>query len=139
MRMKMVVLLAVVFASAGVVAGGDAKKDQKKFAGTWSVVSATKGGKPAPADEIKEIRFTFSGDKMTFRMGDKSKDGTYTIDPAKKPAQIDVTADGMSHPGIYQFEGDTLKLCVGHDERPAEFKSAEGSKTMLITLKREKK
>ena len=48
MRGKAVVLLAVVFATAGVVAGGDAKADLKKFAGTWSVVSAVKGGKEAP-------------------------------------------------------------------------------------------
>jgi uncharacterized protein (TIGR03067 family) len=139
MRIRGIVLLAVVFASAGLAAGGDAAKEQKKFEGTWSVLSAQKAGKDAPANDIKEVRFIFSGDKMTFRKGDETKDGTFKIDPSKKPAQIDVTIDGMNHPGIYKFEGDKLQICVGHDERPAEFKSPEGSKTFLVTLKREKK
>ena len=139
MRSKAVVLLAVVFASASVVAGGDAKGDLKKFAGTWSVVSAVKGGKDAPENEIKDVRLTFKGDKMTFMKGDDTKDGTITLDATKKPRQIEVMIEGKSHPGIYKFEGDQLKLCVGETERPAEFKSPEGSKTMLIVLKREKK
>jgi uncharacterized protein (TIGR03067 family) len=139
MRSKAVVLLAVVFASASVVVGGDAKSDLKKFTGTWSVVSAVKGGKDAPENEIKDIRFIFSGDKLTFQHGDKTKDGTFKIDATKKPRQIEVTIDGKSHPGIYKFEGEQLKMCVGHDERPSEFKSAEGAQTMLIVLKREKK
>src|SRR5438105_4427861 len=139
MRGKAVVLLAVAFTSAGVVAGGDAKGDLKKFAGTWSVVSAVKGGKDAPENEIKDIRLTFSGDKVTFQHGDKSQEGTFKIDAAKKPRQFEVNIDGKSHPGIYKFEADQLKVCVGETERPTEFKSPEGSKIMLIVLKREKK
>jgi uncharacterized protein (TIGR03067 family) len=139
MRSKVVVLLAVVFASAGIVAGGDDKGDLKKFAGTWSVVSAVKGGKDAPEGELNDVRITFKGDKMTFKKGDDSKEGTIKIDATTKPRQIEVMIEGKSHPGIYKFEGDRLQLCVSQDERPTEFKSAEGSKTMLIILKREKK
>src|SRR5260370_27457088 len=142
MRSKVVVLLAVVFASAGVVAGGDAKGDLKKFAGTWSIVSAEKGGKDAPGNDIKALRFVFSEDKLTLKIGEKSVEGSFKIDPSKKPKQIDLTLMDKTGEGIYQFKGDMLELCVSEpgkgETRPTEFKSAEGSSTVLFRLKREK-
>ena len=139
MRSKAVVLLAVLFASTSVVVGGDANKELKKFAGTWSVVSADKDGKPAPEGKIANARFTFKGDKLTIAEGGEVKDEvTIKIDPTKKPKQIDVMVRGKEHPGIYKFAGKQLTICVGEKERPTEFKSAEGSQAMLIVLKRAK-
>ena len=142
MRIKAVALLAVVFASAGVVAGGDAKADLKKFEGTWSVVSAKKGGKDAPEDEkIQDVRLTFAGDKLTIKHGERTMEGTFKIDPAKKPAQIDITMMDKGVEGIYRFtKGGMLQLCFNEPGggRPTEFKSPEDSKTMILVLKRAK-
>jgi uncharacterized protein (TIGR03067 family) len=140
MRIKAVVLLAVVFATAGVVAGGDAKADLKKLQGTWAVASAQKGGKEAPEGEIKQLRLVFSGEKLTARFGEKSKEGTIKIDPGKKPSQIDLKIEGDTAVGIYRFKGDMLELCITEPggERPTEFKSPEGTRTMIILLKRVK-
>jgi uncharacterized protein (TIGR03067 family) len=142
MRIKAAVLLAVVFGTAGVVAGGDAKGDLKKFEGTWSVVSAKKGGKDAPEEEkIKDVRLTFSGDKLTIKHGDKTMEGTFKIDPGKKPRQIEVTMMDKGVEGIYRFKkGGLLEICVNEPGggRPTEFKSPEDSKTMLLVLKRVK-
>jgi uncharacterized protein (TIGR03067 family) len=140
MRGKAVVLLAVVFASASVVAGGDAQGDLKKFAGTWSVASAQKAGKPAPDQEIKNIRMSFSGDKVTIKVGEKPLEGTFKIDPGKKPRQIDMTLMKETGKGIYQFKEDTLEICFSApgEERPTEFKAPEGTKHTLLVLKREK-
>ncbi len=145
MRIKAVVLLAAVFASAGVVAGGGggAKGDLKKIEGTWSVASAQKGGKDAPEGEIGQLKIEFSGEKITIKIGeDKSIEGTFNLDPAKKPKQFDVTIMDKKGQGIYRFKkGGMLELCVAEEgeERPTEFKTAEGSKVMLLLLKREKK
>jgi len=141
MRGKAVVLLAVVFASASVVAGGDAKGDLKKFAGTWAVESAQKGGKDAPGNDIKDAKFIFNGDKLTLKFGEKSIDEvTFKVDPAKKPRQIDITVKEKTGKGIYRFKGDQLELCRSEPggARPTEFKSAEGSSTTLFVVKREK-
>src|SRR3954452_19127182 len=142
MRGKAVVLLAVVFGSAGAVAGGDAKGDLKKFAGTWSVESAQKGGKPGPENEIKELRLVFSGDKVTAKIGEKSIEGMFKIDPGKKPSQIDISLMDKTAEGIYRFKEGKLELCLsepgGGEARPTEYKPAEGSQTLLFILKREK-
>jgi uncharacterized protein (TIGR03067 family) len=140
MRIKVMVLLAVVFASAGVVAGGDAKADRKKIEGTWSVASAQKGGKDAPEGEIQQLRLVFAGDKLTLKFGEKSKEGTFKIDPGKKPKHIDVTMGDKTAAGLYRFNKGMLELCVVEPggERPTEFKSPEGSMIMILILKREK-
>jgi uncharacterized protein (TIGR03067 family) len=142
-RLAAVVLLGVALTAAGAAAGGDAKKELKKFQGTWVVESALKGGKPEPEDEIAKVRLTFAGEKFTFKEGDKEEEGTFKIDPSKKPRQFDVMVKGKTHEGIYRFlKGGKLTVCFSYaegDARPTEFKSPEGSKIILVVLKRAKK
>jgi uncharacterized protein (TIGR03067 family) len=142
MRIKAVILLAVVFVTAGVVAGGDAKDDLKRFQGTWSVTSAVEGGKAIPEEKTKDVQVVFDGNKISVKMGEKSMDGTFKLDPSKKPKQIDVTIMDKKGLGIYRFKkGGMLEVCATEEggERPTEFKSPESSKTILFLLKREKK
>jgi uncharacterized protein (TIGR03067 family) len=136
---KLLVVLTVGLLFGVASAGDDAKKELKKFEGTWSVVSAEHDGKKAPEEKLSAVRFVFSGENITFKEGEKSKEGTFKIDPSKKPAHIDVTVEGKTKMGIYSFAKDELKLCVGDADRPTEFATKEGSKTTLIVLKREKK
>ena len=58
----------------------------------------------------------------------------------KKPKAIDVDMDGNVGEGIYQLDGDNLKLIHGEagDPRPTEFVSKEGSRLTLMVLKRSK-
>jgi uncharacterized protein (TIGR03067 family) len=139
-RLAAVLLTGAALASVGVAVGGDAKADLKKFQGTWAVESAQKGGKDEPEGKLEKIHFVFAGEKLTFKEGGKETEGTIKIDPSKKPSQIDVTIEGKTYEGIYAFKGGKLRLCVAEQGqgRPTEFKSPEGSKTILATLKREK-
>jgi hypothetical protein len=43
--------------------------------------------------------------------------------------------------GIYELNGDTLRICRAEagEERPMEFKSKEGTQTILSVAKRQKK
>ena len=91
---------------------------------------------------MRKLRLVFRGDKLSVKFGEKSKDGNFKIDPGKKPKQIDITLMDKTAEGIYRFKGDNLELCIsepdGGEARPTEFKSAEGSRTILFLLKREK-
>lgn len=120
----------------------DPTKDTANLQGTWVVVAASSNGKPQ--DEIKGDKLVFAENTITVKTKNKDERGTFKLDPAKKPAEIDITEEGKDKPmpGIYLLEGDTLKLCIVPNagmKRPTEFTSKEGAAQMVIELKREKK
>ena len=140
MRSKVAALVGFCLV-VGAVAGQGDGKGAKEIDGAWTFVSAVKGGKKKDFDG-EPIRIVFKAGKMTIDKGGDTKNGSYKIDPAKKPKQIDlVFGEAKTAKGIYLFDGDTLKLCVQkeHDgERPTEFVSKEGTQHLLIVLKRKK-
>ena len=154
-----VAVLAVVslVARVGVLAAaGDAddeatKKDLKALTGTWRIVSEDREGRRLSEEELKSAVVTYGADgKYSVVRGDPAKlvyEGTFKIDPTKKPKSIDFTqttegkTKGRTTPGIYEVEGDTLRVCrtTGGKERPTEFPSKAGSGQVLLLLKREKR
>jgi uncharacterized protein (TIGR03067 family) len=137
----------VVLISAPVLRGGDAKADLDKFQGTWDVTGYERNGEKFP---VKAITFTGDNMKRYAVAGDPSPsrpEWAIKLDPSKKPRAIDAMVltgpqKGKTRVGIYQLEGDELKLCFARPdvkERPGEFKSTEGSELEVITLKRSKK
>jgi uncharacterized protein (TIGR03067 family) len=130
---------------ASVAQGDDAKKDvAKKLTGTWIVESATLNGK-----EIfprKDGQVVFSEDQVTTSPA-KGKGWTqkFTIDPSKKPNEINFEfvgevpkafqKDRTLLKGIFELDGDSLKLCLRGGKRPTEF-SDKGQH--LLGLRRKK-
>src|SRR5437868_308419 len=93
----------------------DAKKDLAALKGTWGITSAEKDGKDVTD---KAVTLTFDGSKVIVKKDAKILfEGSYKIDPAKKPKTIDVVqesegdAKGKTIPGIYILDGDSLKIC----------------------------
>lgn len=137
-------LLALAVLGAGTLTpaaraqdGKGKKTDQKRFQGAWEVVSGMRHGEQLPEEITKVISLTFQGEKVTFRLGDIMKEGTFKLDPSKKPAAIDLSLDDKTAEGIYAFDGKQLKLCVGEPggARPTEFKSEAAAQTSLIVLR----
>ena len=96
-----------------------------------------------PEEEVKEAKLIFAADgKFTAIVKGKKTEGPYKLNPAKKPKEITTTDDdGEAHDGIYKIAGDTLMLCMPKGdgaERPTEFAAKEGTKVVLVVLKREK-
>jgi uncharacterized protein (TIGR03067 family) len=134
----------------GAVRADDAKKDLDKLQGTWEITEVVNSGKAIAGEKLKGGQVVFKGDEMTIKEGDDDKDPrkfTVKLDPGKKPRALDATAlnrdqKGSVSPGIYELDGDALKICSPNDdskERPKAFKSEEGSSVILLTLKRVKK
>ena len=129
--------------------GQDAKKEAEKLQGTWQITELIGNGKKFPEEGTKGMKITFTGDKMKIVRSaeDEGRSFTFKVDPTKKPKAIDTTAQdgnfkGETVQGIYELDGDTLKLCLPNRpgaDRPAKLESTEGSNLGLLTLKREKK
>ena len=148
--MNRLVLVAAMTMGLSWAGADDAPKDAaakelKAFEGKWQVTGISEGGKADPAESVKELSVVIAGDKMSvFEGKEKAKEYIISLDPTKTPKQIELVADGEAKKkagGIYEFKGNTLKICV--DEagkvRPTGFEGGTEQKTWsVITLERVK-
>ena len=122
-------------------------RDEGRLQGYWGAVTYIENGQGQDqepiAPEDSAIKFAFEQSKFTllpsgwagelpqgtFKLG--SDDGTKTIDLIFRDKPDAVL-------GIYEIEGDTLKLCYAPNgvQRPNEFKADAGSKRTTMILKR---
>ncbi len=118
------------------------KKELQRLKGTWVGASYERRYNPPTEKELqkmKGMRLVIDGDRITLKQAkaaDPDKQPAeltfkFTIDPTKDPKTIDwlvVLPDGKSSTlrGIYKLDKDppkdTLILCFGAKQRPAEFK-----------------
>ena len=142
---------AVLALTAGLsLAAGDGNKkaldmEYAKLEGTWQVVSLEVDGMKIPKETIKESKLIIKGKEFTMKEKVATYKGTFSIDPSKKPKTIDVKfregpEKGNTSLGIYELDGDDLKLClsVTTKERPTEFSAKPKSGHGFEVLKREK-
>jgi uncharacterized protein (TIGR03067 family) len=110
----------------------EAGLELEKLQGTWTLVSMEVDGK---RKIVEGARVVVQGDKFISNIG--TIKGTYSTDPTKKPAHLDIiTFEGKTVPCIYVIDNDGLKLCVGGDqERPKNFATKQGEKALLLILK----
>jgi RNA polymerase sigma factor (sigma-70 family) len=124
--------------------GAAGKSDRDLLQGKWEITVAQMFGKDAEGEEGGRIRMqklVVEGDKMTMRHG-----GTFKLDPAKKPKEIDFDLqEGPEQEqglwrGIYELRGDelTMVMALPNGERPREFKTEANVPHMLLKLKRVK-
>jgi uncharacterized protein (TIGR03067 family) len=150
MRVLFVSILALFACLATSAAGkpDDAVAAEfKALVGNYKIEKVLLGGKDI-TEHLKEMKFEIrDGGKYTAQVGELTDDATFTVDPRKKPREMDVKPNGGPQKGklvrvIYKLDGDTLTMCYDHDkpeDRQPKFESKEGTTVLLITYKREKK
>jgi uncharacterized protein (TIGR03067 family) len=109
--------------------------DQERLQGTWEVVAAENAGKreEAPAELRGKWTWTFKGDKVYVVDAEGPYEATWTMDQAQSPKTFDMTTTsgtdkGTTVLGLYELDGDRLKLCFAANrpellKRPGEIRS----------------
>jgi uncharacterized protein (TIGR03067 family) len=118
--------------------GAGKERDKELIQGAWVAASGEAGGEKVGQDKLKQVRITFAKEKIEIvgLMPDKGT-GTFSVDPAKKPKAINIRiSDEGDVAGIYEFAGNSLKLCLNTSggARPTEFTGT--GQQILLTLKR---
>jgi uncharacterized protein (TIGR03067 family) len=115
--------------------------DKEQLQGTWKVVSVDLGGKGN--EELKLDRLIFDGDKVRVvgPSRGQQEEGTFKLDPARKPKTIDIHALGSKQQsvlGIYELEANSLKLCLARpgEGRPTTFEPKDNARQLKAVLKR---
>jgi uncharacterized protein (TIGR03067 family) len=121
------------------------EKEFARFEGTWKFVSLEVGGKKLPPEALKGHSLILKGDRFEMHTEEGVVKGTFKVDVATKPKQIDITftdgpPKGQTLKGIYKLEDDTYTVCIdpAAKERVTEFASKPGTMGVLEVLKREK-
>jgi len=118
-------------------------KDQELIQGTWKVTSFHDYGEEMPKQELAKLRVVITEDRVSFgAIGQDPMCVNYTLNSAKKPAEIDTTHEldpgkPFVQLGIYSLEGDTLKLSLtgAGKARPKNFNEKSTSTFILRRIK----
>ncbi len=106
----------------------DAQDEAKKLEGDWNVTAVEAGGKTQdPAAGAQQV--VLQGDQLTLKMkGGEGPTYRFTVDPSQKPKAMDwLKKDGSTIGGIYELDGDDLKLCFPLAPAEAEGGGARSS------------
>ena len=143
LRVTLLAALALVLA---LPAWADEKaKELEKLAGTYSVASAQEGGKEQADDKSKKLNIIVKGDVFSFKFDGQPKtlDMKLKLDPTAKIKTVDLastTREGQVAQGIYELDGDVLKVCWSRSgkDRPTDFSTKLNDDRIFMTLKRVK-
>jgi erythromycin esterase len=122
----------------------EVRKELKRLEGTWEVVSLVQDGDEKPLEgTTKGLQAVFTEDERTLKVGATVfARGRHRIDPRTRPRWIDLTITegslrGQVLRGIYDLDGDTLRICLGMKggPRPTEMVSKPDSGYTLMVHK----
>ena len=123
----------------GVLTAAATADDANKMQGSWTIVSSLDDGQ----DVKNEIggRVRISDTEIILDFTEKKDSLSYKLDPSKSPKWIDLIGKKVTYLGIYELDGDTLKICFSESgkERSTKFESLKNTQNdRLIVLKRMK-
>ncbi|MBX6315430.1 MAG: TIGR03067 domain-containing protein [Isosphaeraceae bacterium] len=142
-RMRMMLLAALTAAALGAGPAGKVPEgDLARLQGQWTASAGPKKDIP--------VVLTIEGASVTVQVttpqGLKVRAaGEIRLDETTRPRALDwvhfTALDGQDMPeilGIYELDGDTLRVCNGgpNNNRPTEFKPGDGALADVLVFKR---
>jgi uncharacterized protein (TIGR03067 family) len=123
-----------------------ARKDLAALQGTWNLIAMETEGDMVPPEQFKGWHAVYEGDALTlWSESEARRHGITTLDPSRSPKAIntwdqDGPYDDRTVPGIYELNGDSLRLCFARpgDQRPTEFTTKRGTGFLLVVYERKK-
>ncbi|MFO0812204.1 MAG: TIGR03067 domain-containing protein [Gemmatales bacterium] len=121
--------------------------DDKKadsYDGTWVPTKVMMGGQALPDEMMKEVKLTVKGNSYEVAFGGQVQKGSLTFDNKTTPKRLKIESKegpdaGKTLSCIHESKGDEWTICYQEgNEYPKEFKSPEGTTTLLITYKKAK-
>lgn len=120
------------------------RHDLDRLQGSWTVTALELDGQKTPASTLPNARIVIKGKRFTSTgMGAVYK-GIVELDASKSPGHINMKFDagpekGNTNLGIYQLDGDHLKICLATrgNVRPSAFASSPGSGFAVETFARQ--
>jgi len=121
--------------------------DLDPLQGEWTMVSGTMDGQPLDKSMLKAGKRVTRGNETSVLFGPQVfMKAKFTVDPTRSPKTIDLVhtdggSAGQMQQGIYELEGDTLRLAlaVPGKERPSDFSASPGDGRTVVSWKRAKK
>ena len=123
-----------------------AQADMDRLQGEWQCVAWTYNGRD-DHDRGKSFHTSYAGNRLTLWENDKQyRHGLVTLDPQRSPKamntwDLDGSGADRTNRGIYEIDGDTLRICIALDastDRPKEFTCEPNSRRLLVVYQRRK-
>ena len=113
--------------------------DSKILQGTWDTVALEMAGQAAPESAFQGKQFVIEGGRIS-RFGKLDELREFQLNSTANPKQIDIgdSVEGQFSKGIYELNGDTLRLSMSQQTdqpRPTDFDTA-GTRFLCFTLQR---
>lgn len=143
-------VLSCVVVSVAVIAtllAADKNPELQPFQGHWQVVELVENGHVIPSEAIHDwlpssgrLEIVDNALMHVSHEDGKKHARIFDIDATQFPKGIDIiTREKKDAVGIYKFDDGKLVVCLSDPEdgpRPTEFSAKEGSKRMLMVLKK---